>query len=326
MSAVAAIWTSHALKRWVKLALPLLPAALQRKLRDAAGRRRLADARSRRQRTHFSIEDSARALDRLGLSGDLMIHSSILNIGKLKDGTPADLVRQVMSRLDLSAVTLLAPALPFNASMKEYMDRCTGFDVRSAPNAMGAMANVLMHQPGCLRSLHPSHSVIALGARAAQYVEGHENDPTPFGPNSPFAKLTRNGGKILMFGVGLNSVTSNHVYEDMLGTMVPFNVYLAPRYEVPCVDRSGQRVVVRTYCHAPFLAARRDCERARKSLERGGHLRTERIGESEISLLDARGHTVTLLEMLLEGDSIYGPVSLSAAQAAKVSKCLSELR
>jgi hypothetical protein len=49
------------------------------------------------------------------------------------------------------------------------------------------------------------------------------------------------------------------------------------------------------------------------------------VGESEISLLDARGLTTTLLEMLLAGDSVYGSVSLAPAQRAAVKERLAEL-
>lgn len=314
------------MKRLVKLALPLMPPGLRRKVLDAASTRRLAQARQRKQRTQVSLAEIAAALDQLRFSGDLMVHSSMSNIGKLRDGTAVDLARQVLSRMNLEAATLLAPALPFNTSMMDYLERCPGFDVRTAKNAMGAISNVVMQQAGCLRSLHPTHSTLALGADAARYVGGHESDPTPFGPHSPFAKLARNRGQILMLGVGLNSVSGFHVYEDMLGGLAPFKVYQARRYEVACTDRAGNSVRVQTLCHCPFLAAGRDGERARRYLQRGGHIRTQRLGESEISLLDARGLTQTLLEMLLEGDSIYGPVKLSAAQAAAARGCLAELR
>ena len=98
----------------------------------------------------------------------------------------------------------------------------------------------------------------------------------------------------LMLGVGLNSVTNFHVYEDMLTALLPFDVYQARRYAIQCIDRQGRTLVVQIACHSPFLAARRECERARGYLERGGHIQTQRIGESEISLVDARGLTTTL--------------------------------
>jgi aminoglycoside 3-N-acetyltransferase len=318
--------TDSLVKRWVKLVLPILPAPLRCKVLDLATRRRLAQARKRKQRTQFSVREVAQALDRLRFSGDVILHSSISNIGKLTDGTAVDLAAQVLSRLDLKAVTLLAPALPFNTAMTDYLDQHPSFDVRTAKNAMGAIANIVMQQEGCLRSVHPTHSTLALGANAARYADGHHSDPTPFGPNSPYARLTRNGGKILMFGVGLNSITNFHVYEDMLGAQLPFEVYQPRRYAIPCIDRQGRALVVHTVCHSPFMAARRDCERARPYLQRGGHIRTQRVGESEISVLDARGLTATLLEMLLRGDSIYGPVKPSREQRAAAEKCLSELR
>jgi aminoglycoside 3-N-acetyltransferase len=313
------------MKRLLKLAMPLLPLGLRRAVGGFAATQRRAEARRRKERTRFSPADVGRALDQLPFSADLIVHSSISNIGKLAEGTAPDLAREIFSRIDLARYTLLAPALPFNSLMKDYLDQCAAFDVRTATNAMGAIANIVMRQPGCLRSVHPSHSTLALGARAAHYVEGHESDATPFGPHSPFRKLTENRGQILMFGVGLNSVTCFHVYEDLLGTALPFEVYQAKRYEVPCTDRDGAALRVRTACHCPFVTARRECERTRPYLERAGHISTVPIGESEISLLDARGLTATLLEMLLAGDSIYGSVSLAPAQRAAVKERLAEL-
>src|SRR5690242_8715305 len=313
------------MKRLVKLAMPWLPLGLRHAVNDFAATRRRAAARRRKERTQFSLAEVARALDRLPFSADLIVHSSISNIGKLADGTAPDLAQEVLSRINLARHTLLVPALPFNSLMKDYLDQCAAFDVRTAKNAMGAIASIVMQQTGSLRSVHPSHSTVALGVQAASYVEGHERDPTPFGPHSPFRKLTLNRGQILMFGVGLNSVTCFHVYEDLLGAALPFAVYQERRYDIACTDRDGRALRVQTTCHCPFLTARRECERARPYLERAGHIRTVPVGESEISLLDARGLTTTLLEMLLAGDSVYGPVQLTPAQAAAARKCLAEL-
>ena len=312
-------------KKWVKLALPLLPLRLRRRVLDLATTRRAAQGRSRRERTQFTLAEVRAALDRFEFGADVIVHSSISNIGKLADGTALDLAAQILSRVNLARRTLLVPALPFAGSMRDFLEQCTGFDVRTARNAMGDIANIVMRRPAALRSVHPSHSTVALGANAACYIEGHERDATPFGPSSPFAKLTRNGGQILMFGVGLNSVICCHVYEDMLGGALPFAVYQQRPYEIECTDAAGNRMRVRTACHCPFLSARRDSERARPYLVRAGHIRTQPIGESEISLLDTRGLTRTLLEMLLAGDSIYGPVGLSGTQRRAVGRCLAEL-
>ena len=55
------------------------------------------------------------------------MHSSISNIGKLADGTAPELAREIFSRIDLARTTLLAPALPFNSLMKDYLDQCAAF-------------------------------------------------------------------------------------------------------------------------------------------------------------------------------------------------------
>jgi hypothetical protein len=41
-----------------------------------------------------------------------------------------------------------------------------------------------------------------------------------------------------------------------------------------------------------------------------------------LSVIDAKGFSRTLLKMLLVGESIYGPVSLNAAQRQKVDSAL----
>lgn len=186
---------------------------------------------------------------------------------------------------------------------------------------MGAISNWVMAMPDALRSLHPTHSVVALGASANEYVAEHERDSTPFGPNSPYHKLTLRGGKIVMFGVGLNSVTCFHVYEDMLGSAMPLSVYLDQRFDVPCIGPAGDAVMVTTSCHNPSVSAIRECERARDTLVKAEAIKTYTLGDSELSVIDARLFTVTLLKMLANGKSIYGDVKLIPAQRQRVAEC-----
>jgi hypothetical protein len=61
-------------------------------------------------------------------------------------------------------------------------------------------------------------------------------------------------------------------------------------------------------------------------LQRDGHVQNQRIVESEISLLDAKGLPTTLLGMLLAGVSIYGPVKLCSTRSAAIERRLAELR
>ena len=309
------------MKKTLKKILPHLPRPVQHWLRSLAESKRQVDKAKRKERTQVRLEDLLARLDDFGLQGDVILHSSLSNIGKF-DGSPQQIAAAFAERLSGPGRTLLVPALPYNTTMKEYLDGVAGFDVRSAPNAMGAIPNILMGREGALRSVHPSHSIVALGERAADYVRHHERDATPFGPNSPYRKLTVADGSILMLGVGLNSVTNFHVYEDLLGEAMPIQVYLPTPRKVPCVRGDGSPIEVNAVCHDPKVSAIRECERARPFLQKEGAIRTVPFGESELSVIDAKGFSRTLLKMLLVGESIYGPVSLNVAQRQKVDSAL----
>jgi len=301
----------------------MLPKFLKSKLEKKILDRKLDKHKERKQRVVVSLQQIETILDRLDLDSDVIIHSSTSNIGKI-EGNAVQLTELIISKMDSNKHTLLAPALPFLGSMKEYLDSLEEFDLASAKNAMGNISNMIMKKEGCKRSLHPTHSVIAIGKNSDFYTTNHELCSTPFCQESPYYKLTQNNGKILMFGVNLNSVTNFHVYEDILGEFLPVNVYTSKNYQIPCTD-DNVKIVVTTKAHNPFLSAKRDCERARKHLINNGYVQTYEIGDSEISLLDAKGLTITLFEMLLVGESIYGRVKLSKEQKVKVNELLEGL-
>ena len=311
------------LKTQIKRLVALLPVTIQSFLR-IENKKRQRRERSGRERTMVHVADILERLIDCELVGDFMVHGSISNIGKL-DRPVSELMKGWIQQVDLKRQTMLCPALPYNTTMLEYLEVCKVFDVRSAKNAMGAISNWIMAMPGALRSIHPTHSVVAVGAAASEYVAGHERDTTPFGPNSPYQKLTLRGGKIVMFGVGLNSVTSFHVYEDMLGSAMPLAVYLDQCFDVPCVGSTGNAMMVTTRCHNPSVSAIRECERARDELVRAGAIKTYALGDSELSVVDARLFTVTLLKMLADGNSIYGDVKLTPAQRQRVEECQEQL-
>lgn len=305
----------------IKRLVSFLPLKMQHLLRSKLAIRRRRERTSRKNRTVVAVADILKSLAACRLDGDLMIHSSVSNIGKL-DKSVSDFVSAWLQQIDLNHQTVIVPALPFNTTMHEYLASCTSFDVRTARNAMGAISSHISKLPGARRSIHPTHSVVAIGANAEHYVSGHELGETPFGTNSPYSKLTERRGKIVMFGVGLNSVTCFHVYEDMMGDHMPMNVYLKQRFQVPCVDASGNHLLVTTTCHDPSVSANRECERARVELVKSGAIVSCQLGDSELSVVDARLFTITLLKMLIDGKSIYGPVALDPDQRSRVSECL----
>ncbi|MEQ1900398.1 MAG: aminoglycoside 3-N-acetyltransferase [Devosia sp.] len=78
----------------------------------------------------------------------------------------------------------------------------------------GAFPELLRNTPGALRSASLGASCAALGARAAWFVADHALD-YGYGASSPFAKLVEAGGKVLMLGAPLDTMTLLHHAEHL---------------------------------------------------------------------------------------------------------------
>src|SRR5206468_365221 len=105
-------------------------------------------------------------------------------------------------------------------------------------------------------SLHPTHSVAAVGPRASWLVDGHHLDTRAFGRYSPFGRLIEADGFILGLGIDLGPVTFYHVLED-LGAF-PTNVYTSDSpIAATCVDERGRRVELKVMAHDPVASVTR---------------------------------------------------------------------
>jgi len=98
----------------------------------------------------------------------------------------------------------------------------------------GALPEFLRTWPGARRSGNPGASVAALGARAEWFTADHPLD-YGYGRGSPLAKLVEAGGKVVMIGAPLDTMTLLHHAEhlaDLPGKRVI-------RYEVPLATGDG---------------------------------------------------------------------------------------
>lgn len=117
----------------------------------------------------------------------------------------------------------------------------------------GAIPEAARQFPGAIRSLGPTHSVCALGARAAELTSSHEDCVTPCGVGSPFHKLREAGGKMLFIGVGLECCTLFHHVEELAGA--PY--VCQPDTTTATVELPGGRVlrpVLRLHWYGPARA------------------------------------------------------------------------
>ena len=150
----------------------------------------------------------------LGIAkGDtLLVHSSFRSLGSV-DGRIETLLNAIFSVIGDSG-TLLVPTLSYTTvSVNNPV-----FDYLNTPSCTGAVTEYVRVMNGSVRSIHPTHSVTAIGRLAEFYTSGHEKDRTPCGENSPFTKNIYNGGKILILGCNPAYNTTFHAIEEIAKT------------------------------------------------------------------------------------------------------------
>jgi len=186
------------------------------------------------------------------------------------------------------------------------------FDVRSSPSRMGAITEAFRTHPGVERSIHPTHSVGALGRRAAWLVESHHTCGSNFGDGSPLGRLLSAGGLLMGLGTDLGPVTFYHVLEDR--EAFPRRVYTRDSpLRCACIDRHGAAHELAVMCHDPEQSTTRidrpDGLWIRRYmteyLETQGGLRWHAIGSGKAWIVDTREMYRCLKDLLRAGITIY---------------------
>jgi len=151
-------------------------------------------------------------LKKLGLKqGDsVLVHSSLSKFGCV-DGGADTVIDAVLGAVGKEG-TMLVPTL--TGSEKLSAENPPVFNVRDTACWTGKIPETFRKRAAAIRSLHPTHSVTAIGAKAKYFTDDHEKCITPCGQNSPYHKLARAGGYVLLLGVGLDCCTLFHTAEE----------------------------------------------------------------------------------------------------------------
>ncbi len=183
--------------------------------------------------TTSQVNRIAQDLRDLGVcaGGVLLVHSSLRALGYVEGG-PETVIQGLLAALGLDG-TLLMPALTYEHVTPEQ----PLFDVRHTPSNVGAIPEYFRLRPGTRRSVHPTHSVCAVGPRTGELLDEHPLDDTPCGPHSPFYKLREVGGQLLMLGCGLRPNTSFHAMEELVAPPYLFGEPLT----YTLIDADGRR-------------------------------------------------------------------------------------
>lgn len=261
----------------------------------------------------FLTRTSLRAdLEKLGVEhGDtVMVHAAMSRLGRLMNG-PDALIGALQDAVGPHG-TILAYT-DWDTVHEELLDshgRVPAFwrehvppfdpDISRANRENGVMPEFLRTTPGALRSGNPGASVAALGARAAWITADHPLD-YGYGEGSPLEKLVALGGKVLIVGAPLDTMTLLHHAEHrarLPGKRIR-------RSEVPFASSSGTqwRMVEEFETAIPVVAGLDDAYVARivETFLAAGQGRRGHVGAAPSVVVEAAPITDFTIAWL-EGD------------------------
>lgn len=250
-------------------------------------------------------------LKELGLKeGDIvLVHSSLNRIGHVKGG--GDTVIDALLETVGNTGTIAVPTLTF--APRDFMqDNPPIFNPKETPSETGKISEIFRQRENAIRSIHPTHSVAAIGPHAEYLTKDNEKSQTPCGEHSPFYKLIELDGYLLVLGSPFTHMPSFHVIEDKVPNF-PVNVYEGQPAEARYIDNDGVERNMTVKVHDPNVARRR----LEKSKEKGqeiydycvkcGIVKTTHVGKGKSYLLKARDFEFALEELLAKGITIYLP-------------------
>lgn len=172
----------------------------------------------------------------------------------------------------------------------------TGTVMMPYPLGKATIAKFFSSMPGVYRSVHPTHSVSAIGAKARYLTKDHDKMPTACGKGTPFGKLVDLGGYILLIGVDQDRNTTFHTAEDYAD--LP---YLSEK-EFYFVDDKG---IERTIVLKRFPGPHRDFISMDRIFRETGIMKIGRIGNAMVRLIDAKKMIKVCLEVLKKDPAAF---------------------
>lgn len=213
-------------------------------------------------------------------TGDIvLIHSSLKSFGYVIGG-----VMTVINAL-FDAVgpegTVMVPTL--TGKYTDSSDDPPVFDVRHTPCWTGKIPETFRQLPEAKRSLHPTHSAAAIGARRDELLDGHETGESPCDKKSPYFKNAKLGGYVMLIGVDQESNTSIHCCEEVAG--VPYQLQ-KDSADIYISGYDGEEILVRNKLH-DWHKPPTDFNKFDSLFETHGIMKRIKIGNSTIRMINA---------------------------------------
>jgi aminoglycoside 3-N-acetyltransferase len=191
----------------------------------------------------YTKQDLLNHLKKIGInpSGTLKVHLSYKAIGEVegRGDTVLDALAEYMA-----GGLLVLPSHTWDRGT--VSDKNPVMDVLHTKSCVGALTEVFRRRPGVFRSLHPSHSVAALGVDAEGFVSGEEHIHSPCGAGGAYYKLWERNAQILLIGVNFTCNTFIHGCEEWDGAEGSLSTEKRDRY---VINHQGKRLYTPQYYH-----------------------------------------------------------------------------
>lgn len=225
----------------------------------------------------------------------LLVHSSMKALGPIAGG--ADGVIDTLIEVVTPEGLIVVPTHTWdvvNARQPVWHQTLT-------PSHVGVLTDRLRERREAIRSIHPTHSVAAMGRTAAEFCAGHDRDDSPCSPTSPYGRLIKMNGKVLLLGVNLTRCTLIHCFEEMAGLG---NIWsLTPPEPRYCIRANGEVIPVMARAHRKHKSE--NYGRIESALVKEGILLVTNIGRTKMMILDAPALAAYLVPRLRENPHYF---------------------
>lgn len=152
--------------------------------------------------------------------GTLLIHSSMKAVGVVEGG--GDTVLDAFIDYMKEGLLLFPTHSWSDNNLRDGI-----YDPKTEPACVGILPNLFMKRAGAVRSMHPTHSVTAMGDRGQAYVLRDSDVCTPCPRNGCFGGLYDEEAQLLFLGATLKTNTFIHSIEELLN--IPDRINLQSR-------------------------------------------------------------------------------------------------
>lgn len=242
--------------------------------------------------------DILRDIESMGINpkGTLLIHSSMKSIGDV-DGKADTVIDAFIEYMKDGLLLFPTHSWDDDNLLNDIYDPLT------EPSCVGILTNLFRKREGVIRSLHPTHSVAAIGRDASDYIKGEEKSSTPCPREGCWGRLYDRQAQILFLGCTLKSNTYIHGVEEW--NNIPDRISSKPK-QIKVINPDGDNYYLDYYRHHSSNGdVSKNYDKLLEPFLEKGIASKGSIGDARSYLCDAVGMADLTTEFLKKNSNLF---------------------